>query len=123
MIRPPTRSTRTDTLFTVTTLFRSLNERLVDEFVALGGGNFYRDLALPSAEQTIFNLFGIKDVDPAFLRGLVDAFLFVHDYDATPEQLRRADDAALAMREFWEVEYRKRVEQPGDDMQIGRAHV
>src|SRR3546814_4017079 len=68
------------------------------------------------AEQTIFNLFGIKDVDPAFLRGLVDAFLFVHDYDATPEQLRRADDAALAMREFWEVEYRKRVEQPGDDM-------
>src|SRR3546814_7426301 len=38
------------------------------------------------------------------------------DLDATPEQLRRADDAALAMREFWEVEYRKRVEQPGDDM-------
>src|SRR3546814_7277388 len=71
---------------------RELNERLVDEFVARGGGNFYRDLALPMAEQTIFNLFGIKDVDPAFLRGLVDAFLFVHDYDATPEQLRRADD-------------------------------
>src|SRR3546814_1198772 len=95
---------------------RELNERLVDEFVARGGGNFYRDLALPMAEQTIFDLFGIKDVDPAFLRGLVDAFLFVHDYDATPEQLRRADDDALAMREFWEVEYRKRVEQPGDDI-------
>src|SRR3546814_3239066 len=31
---------------------RELNERLVDEFVARGGGNFYRDLALPMAERS-----------------------------------------------------------------------
>src|SRR3546814_1711205 len=84
---------------------RELNERLVDEFVARGGGNFYRDLALPMAEQTIFNLFGIKDVDPAFLAGLLTAFLFFPDYTAPPEKLRRADAPPLALRDFWWVDY------------------
>src|SRR3546814_20336245 len=80
---------------------RELNERLVEEFVARGGGNFYRDLALPMAEQTIFNLFGINDVDPAFLRGLLDVFLFVHDFDQNLEKLRRDDNAAFGMGAFW----------------------
>jgi cytochrome P450 len=91
-------------------------ERLVDDYVAGGGGNFHSKVALPMAEETIFRLFGMDEDAPKHLRGLVDAFLFVHDYDATPEQLVRADEAAAEMREFWKVEYLKRVKNPGDDM-------
>jgi cytochrome P450 len=92
-------------------------EKLVDDYIADGGGNFHDKVALPMAEETIFRLFGMDEASPPrHLRGLVDAFLFVHDYDATPEQLKRADEAAAEMREFWKVEYLKRVNQPGDDM-------
>jgi cytochrome P450 len=95
---------------------RSRVERLVDDYIAGGGGNFHDKVTLPMAEETIFRLFGMDEDAPKHLRGLVDAFLFVHDYDATPEQLRRADEAAAEMREFWKVEYLKRVNHPGDDM-------
>src|SRR3546814_13944621 len=51
---------------------RALNERLVDEFVARGGGNFYSDLALPLEEPTNIHLFGLQARDPVFLCLLVN---------------------------------------------------
>lgn len=95
---------------------RERAERMVDDYIAAGGGNFFEMVGLPLAEETVFRMFGMEEDGPKHLRGLVDAFLFVHDYDATPAQLKRADEAAIEMREFWEVEYRKKVENPGNDM-------
>jgi hypothetical protein len=95
---------------------RNQAERLVDAFIAGGGGSFHEQVAHPMAEDTIYTLFGMDSSMPRHLPKLVDEFLFVHDYDATPQQLRRADEAALEMRAFWNTEYLKRVRQPGDDM-------
>src|SRR3546814_20807104 len=38
-----------------------LNERLVDDFVAHGGGTLYRDLALPLAGKAVVHLISVKD--------------------------------------------------------------
>jgi pimeloyl-[acyl-carrier protein] synthase len=102
-------------------MLRERVERLVDDYIADGGGNFHDKVALPMAEETIFRLFGMDENGPKHLRRLVDEFLFVHDYDATPAQLKRADEAAAEMREFWKVEFKKRVTNPGDDMLSGLA--
>jgi cytochrome P450 len=95
---------------------RAQAEKLVDAYIAEGGGSFHEKVSHPMAEDTIFTLFGMDESMPRHLPRLVDEFLFVHDYDATEEQLERADGAALEMREFWKAEYMKRVREPGDDM-------
>jgi len=91
-------------------------EELVEAFVSAGGGNVYTELALPMAEETVFRMFGIDEEGARHLRHLVDAFLCVHDYDATPEQLSRADMASQEMREFWTRAYHEKARNPGGDM-------
>jgi cytochrome P450 len=95
---------------------RSQAERLVDDFVASGGGSFNLKLAHPMAENTLYRLFAMDDATPRHLPELVAAIQFAFEFDVTTEQLARADEAAVEMREFWKAEYLKRVREPGEDM-------
>src|SRR3546814_7195450 len=67
MIRRPPRSTRTDTLFPYTTLFRS------KKALALGGGGKAADTAGPEQIGNVSFLGQvIEGLDPKQLRGLID---------------------------------------------------
>jgi cytochrome P450 len=95
---------------------RAQAEGMVDEFVAAGGGSFTEKLARPMAEDTIYKLFAMDESTPRHLPDLIATIIIAMEFDVTQEQLDRADEAALEMREFWKAEYLKRMRNPGDDM-------
>src|SRR3546814_9520383 len=63
MIRRPPRSTRTDTLFPYTTLFRSVDQRLVQRFIGIGQRHIFADDA--NRDLALGMLLAVHDVVPA----------------------------------------------------------
>src|SRR3546814_6726573 len=61
MIRRPPRSTRTDTLFPYTTLFRSLVTRSQDGMTLLRAGRLDRPLHLPATAREVYDVSGAGD--------------------------------------------------------------
>src|SRR3546814_5054733 len=112
MIRRPPRSTRTDTLFPYTTLFRSLMHRITGRIVVLREGN-------PIAEST-------PSSHAATCRGLAVAV-----YDATE---RIGVDSSEARPDVWisrsqlferplEELVRFRSEEHTSELQVANAHL
>src|SRR3546814_16518364 len=85
MIRRPPRSTRTDTLFPYTTLFRSLRDQIVDDCAAI---------AVPIDAHAI-------RIDEATPDEILDATHHVIDHDIPPARALAGSAVALVARPGW----------------------
>src|SRR3546814_10064203 len=113
MLRRPPRSTRTDTLFPYTTLFRSLGR---DHDFSNKAGVVHSEIMLPEGaperlndRTTLWN-----EVEAGEIRK--DAQLAREVEFSIPREMNQAQGVALA-REFVEKQFVER------GMEIGRAHV
>src|SRR3546814_17328798 len=101
MIRRPPRSTRTDTLFPYTTLFRSLGRFNVDNLLAALGALVSRGVSLIDAAAALEQANTVPGRIEGFRGGKAKPLVVV-DYAHTPEALRqvlRAEIGRASCRE------------------------
>src|SRR3546814_10266145 len=95
MIRRPPRSTRTDTLFPYTTLFRSLGRFNVDNLLAALGALVSRGVSLIDAAAALEQANTVPGRIEGFRGGKAKPLVVV-DYAHTPEALRQVLRAVRA---------------------------
>ncbi|MEU9102352.1 cytochrome P450 [Streptomyces sp. NPDC048361] len=95
---------------------RRLAARLVDDFVAAGGGDLVADVAEPLPVAVIAEMLGIPDADRPLLRPWSAAICGMYELNPGEETAARAVRASLEFTEYLRELIAERRKSPGEDL-------
>ncbi|MFF3542099.1 cytochrome P450 [Streptomyces platensis] len=99
---------------------REFIERRVDELMepiaAAGGGDICNDFCFPLPLSVVAGLIGVPQEEAPLLRDLIRDFQRTFELGMTESELRKADEAALLLDEFYDRLVREKYRKRGEDL-------
>ncbi|POX61534.1 cytochrome P450 [Streptomyces sp. Ru62] len=91
-------------------------DELIEPLAAAGGGDICNDVCFPLALSVVANLIGVPQEEAPLLRDKIRDFQRTFEPGMTATELRKADEAAKFLDDYFADHVRGKQRRPGDDL-------